>query len=1058
MHVNLDSLFDTPTTKPQLTGVAVIDSCLSPVLLHKEVKMTISRTPKRGTPRKRVPPKQNDYVVVDKPSGHCPKCRKFVPEEGVVCRVCNAFWHYTCAGVSQTILDQEWVEKDFLCNDHRKPYLEAQLSDRDSSNSGNSEIKIPVKINSYTLNPSTTVNKLLSNLNIKPKIEPKDQNQQYYIKMSPPTFEILVANMVDLGKQWGISIKAGDTDNKGTQVGAQFNMNLCTQSGLQAQTSVNCHVTTSSIHIQLNKGTKGMGGWDEKVKCLSNFVTKTLESAMKQIEETEYFGQLKESMVHSLNQMKEHQTLYPNTSQDLAHSESVPLPRIAFTPSLINTHNNEYNPTPTPSTTSIPEELSVASSKNSDDDTDKLELVGAESLSPADIQESEAAQKASAGDRDADANSTIENLQKTLNNLRVALKNKCERIAKLESEITKSREYKKKLDEITEMSTAKDEKIAKLMKINENLGSTLITTKEKLEAAETEVKTNTELIENQTRTITQQKKAIDDLNCSSESHKQVAMSFMHEILDENNEKHEIDAVVADKNEMISKLYDEIEAERAKTMSLDAEKKECDSEIASLKLIMEENKVENKSKLAEKAKEVKSLKMAMCKLESDQTKIAQEKKVFEKSLADEKCLNKELKATQGELQDKCHGLQTKLHNLEVEHNEVVRKLNSTLPEENNRDQEMTRIKEKLAATEASLLAANKTALESVAQKKTHNETTIELEKQKQKYEDLFLVAESRKAELERVRELLDKKSSGKVEPEKVQMDNSLGTERVETDSKPEDNSQPNLELGNICFTEAILLGSCPKKGSCRFSHSIPPNLREHPEFLPKVRMEKEIKAAMCVNEFRKKRSCRKQNMCRFSHRISDEHRNDPALRQAMEDKFAAISGKKPIDRAPQPSNFSPPFSCDPNQRYPNWHDVTAPHDHFENQQNTVSRDGHYTYPSYNSMELRNQVVETVRSECNDLPDPNHITPQEAVTFTQSCHSGVESKFNNYHKEPQPLMSLNCMPPNADATQKMMPLKLPPDVGNTVKVLQSLLTHVMSMQWCNQTGQRSIPTHP
>ena len=384
MHINLDSLFGIPS-KPQLTGVAVIDSCLPPVVNY-EKEMTITRTPKKGTPRRRVPPKNRDYEPVYEPAGYCPKCRHYVPSEGVVCKGCNAFWHYTCAGVSQVILDQEWGEKDFLCSEHRKLYLEYGHDELGLSDT--KEVKIRVKINSFTLNPSTTVKKLISRLNIKPKIEPKDQNQQFYIKISPPTFEILVANMVDLGNQWGISIKAGDVDSKGTNVGTAFNMNLRTQSGLQALTSVNCHITTSSIHIQLNKGTKEMGGWDEKVSCLYIFVTKTLDSAIKQIEKTEYFRQLKESMTVYLNQMKVQESLYPDLSHSLSDPQTYMFPPRIESESPVIIRDIENNPKPdvkdnTPSTSfqdvvEVP--IPIENKEISNDNSSKPIITSADSM------------------------------------------------------------------------------------------------------------------------------------------------------------------------------------------------------------------------------------------------------------------------------------------------------------------------------------------------------------------------------------------------------------------------------------------------------------------------------------------------------------------------------------------------------------------------------------------------------------------------------------------------------------------------------------------------------
>ena len=189
MRIDLSVLFSS-TLKPQLKGVEVIDSCLSPVSC---AKMTMHRTPRKGTPRKRVPPSQIDYVIVDKPSGHCPKCRKFVPDQGVECKGCNAFWHYMCAEVTQSTLDDEWDGKDWFCSRHHHNLINenhddksGRVQNREHHNMENNqkEIQIKLKVNSYTLNPTSTVKKLQASLRRTSKIEPRDQNQQYSVNVS----------------------------------------------------------------------------------------------------------------------------------------------------------------------------------------------------------------------------------------------------------------------------------------------------------------------------------------------------------------------------------------------------------------------------------------------------------------------------------------------------------------------------------------------------------------------------------------------------------------------------------------------------------------------------------------------------------------------------------------------------------------------------------------------------------------------------------------------------------------------------------------------------------
>ena len=67
----------------------------------------------------KIPRKLSNYDVNNNPSGHCPGCRGFVNEIGVVCEQCRAYWHYECANVTQEQIDTIW-KGDFLCETHRK--------------------------------------------------------------------------------------------------------------------------------------------------------------------------------------------------------------------------------------------------------------------------------------------------------------------------------------------------------------------------------------------------------------------------------------------------------------------------------------------------------------------------------------------------------------------------------------------------------------------------------------------------------------------------------------------------------------------------------------------------------------------------------------------------------------------------------------------------------------------------------------------------------------------------------------------------------------------------
>ena len=277
----------------------------------------------RSPRTKKVPASLTGYDLGNKRSGVCPKCHVYVEDtdEGVECETCQAYWHFSCVGVTQKEIDENWNDKPFLCLSHRQP--KSVVDPVGSVVTNKPEVRVLVhKVHSYTLNPHTAVKKHLTSLNTKPKIQPRDQEQQYNIRICPPSYEILTANITEFGKQWGITVKADDVDREGTEVGKQFNINLTTISGLQAEVSMNCYCSNSSLHLQLNKGTKGLKGWKKKLQCFSHFVTHNLKMALELIEKTQDFIDLKERMRDELEAKKANlikgTNIYPLTTKALS--------------------------------------------------------------------------------------------------------------------------------------------------------------------------------------------------------------------------------------------------------------------------------------------------------------------------------------------------------------------------------------------------------------------------------------------------------------------------------------------------------------------------------------------------------------------------------------------------------------------------------------------------------------------------------------------------------------------------------------------------------------------
>lgn len=844
------------------------------------------KSPRRTTPRKRFPPKQGDFVIVDKPSAHCPNCRKFVPEEGVVCPECNAFWHYTCADVTQEEIENDWKDRDFLCSKHRcLPVVERSESSEDPADS--EEVSIRVHVNSYTLNPESTIRKLLSSLNCQSKVEPRDKNQQYYVKLCLPTFQILVANLIDLGKQWGITIKQGGTDKVGTKVGTNFDMELCTNSGLKAGISINCHNTKSSIHIQLNKGAKSTRGWEEKVSCLSHFVYNVLGRVITQIESTDQFALLKEDMRAYLTST-DGQAAVINSPENGTLCRELVIQHLPTGIITEMTNASDYNTT------------TCTAMKVNEGDTIGGDTIGhpekLEIPPPCDLNEPNISSESLDSTNDnGQIESKVSKLQDSLQDLRLLLKDRNDEITKLKSE-NSLKKLQKELEEKVVETEAKDEKISKIMAMKEQLGNTIQSLKEKLVTANEDIHLHNETISKHEETIKQQNKVINELTLRSDCNKEVATLFMDEVLDGDDDCRDSESVEKAYQEQVAKLFKDLSEEREKTEKCLSEKREVDSELASLQLIREEEKTKERELIGTKDKEIKSLKTEIRRLDTAHTDLRERNGALEKKV---ECLEKGIED---------HNTKNNQYIMEIE------RLKNTLATQEKESQEVLwKISEdtqteplddviRTLETEKSNLRKSLATITN-----TNKQLTSDIEMEKKKYTELFLIAESVKAELSMLRETT------------AQSENGRSVTTVTNSSNGEDNELPeNVQqqqtenvihgMGNICFIEFMEEGSC-NRPRCNFQHNIKPEMRASNAFINHVIGAKEERAAKCVNEFFRTGSCRKGKSCRFSHTITENHRRDPSFRKNMEEKYYSLTGRIYDER-----HGSPAFSANPSRAF------------------------------------------------------------------------------------------------------------------------------------------------
>ena len=173
--INLSSLFASPRQ------AKMSQSCSSLLVkphvstTHKvengvDKEMGGEKTKKRSSRETKVPSKLSDYVC--KVSGTCPRCKTYVESEGVICKSCQAYWHYGCANVTQEILDNEW-KGDFVCEQHRKSLTGIQSTAaeagccvdvfvaQDNEEDNGEVLRRNIKINPYSLNKLSQIKKTI---------------------------------------------------------------------------------------------------------------------------------------------------------------------------------------------------------------------------------------------------------------------------------------------------------------------------------------------------------------------------------------------------------------------------------------------------------------------------------------------------------------------------------------------------------------------------------------------------------------------------------------------------------------------------------------------------------------------------------------------------------------------------------------------------------------------------------------------------------------------------------------------------------------------------------
>ena len=132
------------------------------------------------------------------------------------------------------------------------------------------------------------------------------------------------------------------------------------------------------------------------------------------------------------------------------------------------------------------------------------------------------------------------------------------------------------------------------------------------------------------------------------------------------------------------------------------------------------------------------------------------------------------------------------------------------------------------------------------------------------------------------ELVEK---GSCNPENCRFNHSLEDSTLR--KRPGKKESRDAVTKQICFKEAE--GKCPRGVKCFFSHEISEAQKKNPEFLRKIKEEREQRQGLCVNEYAESGSCHKKQSCKFNHNITEEQRSDKRIKERMQEKLKQLQG-------------------------------------------------------------------------------------------------------------------------------------------------------------------------
>ena len=873
----------------------------------------------KSSPRRRVPNSKYKEYFVDKPNGNCPNCRKFVGEndDGVVCVQCNAFWHYACANTSQEALDQLWLNKDFLCENHRhankisSSSLQVKnVNTNDCFNDNNLSIR-SFKINDYALNQKSTIKKKFNGMNSQFLITPRDNQRQQSVTMSTPTYHIIMENIMNYGQDMGLEIKREDVDENGNNVECSYNARVELTNGTQVHFTILCYHTTNRMLFQL------LGKANEtKIEGLSLVVNHSLRKKVEELEQTAFHEQVKENMRRELEELMVSSSIKPTVKFSCEEniSKRVELSHEQNKDTIITNKQESKNETEA--------DISVVDAEAN---------ISAESIEHTELINSLKVKLDSADKESRKMSASNEQLQKKIKTLEGNEKAKKSTQEKLEKTIKLKDQMSAAVQSLKQENEVLQNQLDTQKMTNESQAATLESFAAIIRKTEQKILEKEEVIKDQETKLKEKEIGIN-------VHKDVAGRFMDEL--SNSSNPDDDAEAAEEEEYkteIKKVYTQLRQEEGKT-------EECEKMISALKGEINELL----QKLDKEKQNTCTTKEELCQLKESHAKeiseLTQGYKKKEKLLKDaldksEKTTNdcihhiKLLKDKNQELSvdkqayniintvsigvntEKVEPDKTSVatntddkveadlsqQNLAKDTNMVMadmlkekeKEINDLLQHSEYMDGQMDTLNKKMkemAVKNKELAKESEMAKEKEKEAigkaseaiKTKNSLESKLTAAKQETAQLVTLNDELKTSREDLLKQLNIRENDKMaiyRDDKQQREPSDTNIKRRPNDQEEEKRKTELELNvkNVCYSELKRKGGCRKGAeTCKFSHNITQEiLNRREEILVDIGQRN-----LCVNEFKEPGSCFKGKDCRFNHNISDEQRNDPKTKETM----------------------------------------------------------------------------------------------------------------------------------------------------------------------------------